>query len=459
MAAANAQATEKHSCKQVSRQLSRICASATFRGAGRLRRFLEFIVAELLAGRQDEIKEYVVGAAVFDKTAAFDPRTDPIVRVQARRLRALLERYYREEAGPDELVIDLPKGGYFPVISARRAAAPKTAWAVALANRNTVAVAAMADHSQAVELGYFCQGLRQELLCGLAQMPGIRLLADPVQAEAMGVRAAVLVAGSVRKAGSMLRVTLQVVDGASGCLLWSGSVDGAAEDVLGVQQQAAQMVAGQVRAHGAGAPAGQSLRRPAENLAARNLYLQGRYHLSQRTEEGLGKAVEFFERALQEDPQFALAHAGLADAYALLGHYGVLAPAEMSTKAAANAATAVMLEPDSAAAQTTLAHVKACQDWDWVGAERQFRHALLLDPAYPTAHHWFASSCLAPLGRLDEALEEMRLAQTLDPVSPIIARDLAVMHLFRRDLEQALEQCDHTIELNPHFSPAFCTLG
>ena len=110
-------------------------------------------------------------------------------------------------------------------------------------------------------------------------------------------------------------------------------------------------------------------------------------------------------------------------------------------------------------ARTTLAHVKAVQDWDWLGAEREFQLAIGLAPGYATAHHWFAMSCLVPLGRLDEALQEMVLAQSLDPVSSIVARDLAVLHLYRRDLEAALEQCDHTIELNPHFSPAYWTLG
>jgi serine/threonine-protein kinase len=196
-----------------------------------------------------------------------------------------------------------------------------------------------------------------------------------------------------------------------------------------------------------------------DNLAARNLYLQGRYHLNQRTEEGLQKAVEFFERAIGEDSQYALAHSGLADGYGLLTHYGVLPPAQVWTKAASSAASSVMLDPGSAEAHTSLAHVKSTQDWDWQGAENEFQLAISLDPAYATAHHWYAMSCLVPIGRLDEALDEMFIAQSLDPVSSIVARDLALVHLFRRDLEAALEQCDHTIELNPHFSPAYWTLG
>ncbi|MGH3181200.1 MAG: tetratricopeptide repeat protein, partial [Streptosporangiaceae bacterium] len=159
------------------------------------------------------------------------------------------------------------------------------------------------------------------------------------------------------------------------------------------------------------------------------------------------------------DPHYALAHSGLTDAYSLLGHYGVLAPAEVWTKTAASATTAVMLDPHSVEGQTSLAHVKASQDWDWTGAERLFRHAISLDPSYATAHHWYAMTCLAPLGRLDEALDEVRIAQSLDPVSAIIARDSALIRCYRREFDLALEQCDHAIELNPHFSAAFWTLA
>ncbi|HVA64820.1 MAG TPA: hypothetical protein VNF74_13930 [Terriglobales bacterium] len=452
---------DKAANKAVQEQLARISNSVTFRGAGRLRRFLEFIVAETLAGRKEQIKEYVVGVAVFDKPDTFDPRNDPIVRVQARRLRAVLERYYHDEGYGAELVIELPKGGYAPVLKPRAAAPARTALAVALVNRNTVAVQAIADHSHQAELGYFCQGLQQELVCALAQVPGIRVLASPPDGRnpASGESAAALLAGgSVRKSREALRVIVHLMDGASGCYLWSDGVDGELADLFALQQKAARLLAAQVQSEAAGGDKRQA-RRPAENLAARNLYLQGRYHLNQRTEESLRKAAEFFERAMLEDPQYALAHSGLADAYSLLSHYGVLAPAEVWTKTVAHATTGVMLDPNSVEAQTSLAHVKASQDWDWAGAERQFRHAISLDPGYATAHHWYAMNCLSPTGRLAEALDEVRIAQSLDPVSAIIARDLALIYCYRREYELALEQCDHTIELNPHFSAAFWTLA
>ena len=256
-----------------------------------------------------------------------------------------------------------------------------------------------------------------------------------------------------------MRVTTHLIDSASGSYLWSEPQDFAAAGLRGARGGGARRRQEARDARPGARDRGLHGRRPADNLAARNLYLQGRYHMNQRTEEGLRKAVEFFERAIVEDSQYALAHSGLADGYGLLTHYGVFAPASVWTKAAASAAAAVMLDPESAEARTSLAHVKSTQDWDWRGAEREFQLAISLDPGYATAHHWYALSCLVPIGRLDEALDEILIAQSLDPVSAIVARDLALVHLFRRDFEAALDQCDHAIELNPHFSPAYWALG
>jgi len=452
--------------KRVRQQLDRILNSATFRDAGRLKRFIDFIVLEALGGHTDQLKEYAVGVEVFDKKSSFDPRTDPIVRVQARRLRVMLERYYRDEGHRDEIVIDLPKGGYAPVFAPRESVAPaaKGAVTVTLMQRNTVAVTAFADYSPGTDLDYFCKGLRQEVIGSLSKLRDIRLLAwvpssATEQARAGGSIAATMVSGSVRKSGNELRVDVQLIDGATGCYLWSETIDGDLQDTFPLQKEVAYTVVKKFQAELFSAEHARGWMRPSENLAARNLYLQGRYHLNQRTEEELRKAADFFERALREDPQYALAHSGLADAYGLLGHYGVLAPADVWTKAASSAATAVILDDNSVEAHTSLAHVKSTQDWDWGAAQRQFEQAFRLDFSYATAHHWYAMSCLVPLGRLDEALNEMVIAQSLDPVSAIIARDVAVVHCYRCEYEAALEQCDHTIELNPHFSPAFWTLG
>jgi serine/threonine-protein kinase len=450
-------------------QLDRILSSATFRQVDRLKRFLSFIVRESLEGRGDQLKEYVVGVQVFDKDSSFDPRADPIVRVQARRLRARLGRYYREEGGNDATVIELPKGGYAPVFRPREAAASgRRSMGPTLAGQNTIAVLPFSDHSASHDLGYFCDGLYQELIHRLARVEALRVLVAPPGEAALGGaggalqyagQVAMLVTGAVRKAGDRLRVTVHLVDAATASYLWSESIDAAAADILAVHEMVADTVVKKLEPRLTDEGQRRGSRRPAENLAARNLYLQGRYHLNQRTDEGLQKALDFFEKAIVEDAHFALAHSGLADAHSLLAHYGVRQPSLAWAAAASSAATAVMLDGHSAEARTSLAHVKATQDWDWHGAQREFHMAIGFDPGYATAHHWYAMSCLVPKGRLDEALDEMRIAQSLDPVSSIVARDLALIHAYRRDYDAALEQCDHTIELNPHFSPAYWALG
>jgi serine/threonine-protein kinase len=441
--------------------LDRILTSPTFQQGDRLKRFLKFIVLEAVAGRRHELKEYVIGVQVFGKEESFDPRTDPIVRVQARRLRAKLVRYYREEGRADELVIELPKGGYAPVFKQRDAPVLiKRSVATALVSRNTVAVLPFADYSVEHDLAYFCRGLRDEIVHHLAGFPSLRILAsDEPRATGDKTDAAMIISGSVRRSANRLRLTAQLIDGATGCYIWSESVDATLDDPFPAQEQVANAIVARIEPELGDHRSTSPSRRPNENLAAHNLYLQGRYYLNQRTEEGLRKALDFFEKALIEDAEYAAAHAGLSDAYGLLTHYGVFAPAEAWTKAAASAAAAVMLDANSAEAHTSLAHMKATQDWDWAGAEREFQRAISLDPRCATSHHWYAMSCLAPLGRLDEALDEMLVAQALDPVSSIVARDLAVIHFYRRDFETALEQCDHTIELNPHFAPAYWILG
>jgi len=460
--------TPNHISEEKTReQLERILKSKIFRTVERLKRFVSFIVSETLAGRGDQLKEFVVGIQVFDKDPSFDPRNDPIVRVQARRLRARLERYYSEEGQNDEILIELPKGGYATTFRHRDRPSPKRSVTSTLVSRNTILVTPFADHSPEAELDYFCKGLAEEIVDTLAKVKTARVVAldaaqllygNDVREVVNRLNAGLIVSGSVRKAGEDVRITAQFIDGANGSFLWSESINRKIDNIYAIQEEVAQTILKRLeegRAEGSHA----SGRRPTDNLAAYNLYLQGRYQLSQRSEEGLRKAAEFFEKAILEDPQYAEGYSGLADAYGLLGHYGVLTPAEVWTKAASNAAWAVLQDESSAEAHTSLAHVKSTQDWDWLAAEREFKLAIQLDPRYPTAHHWYAVSCLAPMARLDQALEEIELARALDPVSSVIARDLAVIYYYRRDFEAALEQCDHTIELNPHFSPAYWTLG
>lgn len=443
----------------VRRELQKIIASKSFRQGDRLQRFLSFIVEETLAGRGDQLKEYPVGVDVFGKESSFDPRMDPIVRVQARRLRMRLYTYYQEEGQADELVIELPKGGYAPTFRKVEHAPKKRSLAPALVSRNTVAVQVFEDCSPAGDEGYFCRGLASEIVHALSKVGSIVVIDNNAPQPAGTPVAALVVSGSVRKANDTWRITTQIGDAMRGSILWSDSVDRKRGNPFQVQEEVASVVAETLRSELVEGEGRHTLHPKVGNLAANNMYLQGRYQMSQRTEGGLRKAMEYFQKAIDEDPGFAQAYAGMADAQLLMANYGVSAPMELWTKTASNAAHAVLLDDESSDAHTSLAHVKAVQDWDWDGSEQEFRRAIRLNPRNSMAHHWYAMSCLVPLGRLDEALQEITMAQSLDPISSIVSRDLAQIYHFRREYDLALEQCDYTIEQNPHFAAAYWTLG
>src|SRR5258708_1543258 len=218
----------KNSNDKVLDQLNRILSSKAFRQADRLKRFLSFVVDETISGRSDRLKEFVVGVEVFGKDTSFDPRNDPIVRVQARRLRAQLARYYREEGQEEELVIEMPKGGYAPIFRPLKSAPPKRSISPAFVSRNTVLVLPFADHSLAGDQQYFCEGLTQEIIHTLAGMDAIRLVASTQAVDS----AAMIINGSVRLAGSEVRITANLVDTAGDCYLWSDSIDRKLENIF-----------------------------------------------------------------------------------------------------------------------------------------------------------------------------------------------------------------------------------
>lgn len=453
---------------EIRAQLERIFASDVFANVDRLRRFLQFIVDETLKGKGGNLKEFLVGVEVFDKSAHFDPRTDPIVRVQARRLRERLAQYYASQGRKDSVVIELPKGSYKPVFQRPGKTTVRPAQTL-LAARNTVAVPPFADHSPLRDQAYFCRGLADEIITALTKVPGLRVVAWATAAEGaerteemrqMADRydVATVVDGSVRKSGDDVRITVRLLDTGNGTYVWSETFDRKAENVFAVQDEISRRIAEELREQIDEDRTGRLVRH-SSNLAAYNLYLKGRYHLSHRSEKALLKAAESFERATKEDPSYALAFAGLADSYALLANYGVVPPMEVWTKAISAATTAVLLNEHSSEAHASLGHVKATHAWDWAGAEREFQKAIALNPRCATAHHWYARACLAPLARLTEAVEEMNVAQSLDPVSPIISRDAAVIFFFKHDFDAAIEQCRYAIQEEPNFYGTYWILG
>ena len=440
--------------REVRDQIERITSSTAFRTSDRLKHFITFVTSQALQGKGDNLKEYAVGVQVFGRETAFDPRTDPVVRVQARRLRARLERYYHEEGQNDEIVVDLPKGGYAPVFRRRDVEAPPKSVTVAAPQENTVAVHAIVDLSSAQDLGRFCAGLTREMVRRLASVKGLRIATAYLPA---GFSPAMAIDGSISQANEGFRLTVNLINLTTGCYEACESIDVPSVDTFAVQDATADALVSRLQPF---LTSSRTSRRPqTENLTARNLCKQALYHLEQRTDESLERAAELFERAVVEDAQYSLAHSGLSDAYSMLGSYGLRPSTSMVNMAMSSAATAVMLDGESAQARTSLAHAKARAYWNWLDAELDFQKAIRLDPMYATGHHWYARCCLVPLGRLDEARHEVLLAHSLDPVSSIIAREVASIHYYRRDFEGALAHCDQAIELNPHFPHAYFILS
>src|SRR5262245_6763514 len=265
--------------------------------------------------------------------------------------------------------------------------------------------------------------------------------------------------GSVQCAGERIRVTVQLVSVASGAPLWAEKFDEQSTDVFAVEDYITERVTNSLTRRLLDEDQKHSLGRGVEHREAYQLYLRGNYYWNQRTAEGLKRAIACFNQAIELDPQLAPAHVGLADSYALLGCvHGALPPREAMPLAKAAALTALELDEQLAEAHTALALTLALYDWDWAGAERAYLRALEINPTHATARHWYGL-LLAWMGRLDEALIELRGAQQLDPFSPIIGANVAWALYAAHRYDEAIAECRKTIEMTPNFYRAHVYLG
>ena len=316
---------------------------------------------------------------------------------------------------------------------------------------------------------FLADGITEALIHTLSGMPGVRVVARTsafafkgrtrdVREIAAQLEVSVVLEGSVRRSGKRLRVTTQLVDAADGCHRWSERYDREVDDVFALEDDIAQRVAEALRVTLTGVTAERPAR-AAANFAAYELYLRGRHAWNRRTEPELRRSLRYYREALDADPAFARALAGLADSYLTLGIYGLASPGEVMPAAQDAAERALALDADSAEARTSLACVRAVYGWDWGGAEGEFRRAIEAGPGYPTARHWYAMHCLAPQGRLTEARAELEAARANDPLSPTINVSLALVSLFERDTARAEREVAQVIELDPAFGFAHYVLG
>ena len=461
--------TTELSAESVRTQLAKILSSNTFARSERLARFLNFTVEQTLAGRGDGLKEFVIGIEVFDKTEKYDPRMDPIVRVEARRLREKLRKYYETEGKEDPLSIDFPTGTYVPLVEKRDASAIAAA-AAAPGTENAIAVLPFTNLSSDPDNEYFSDGLTEELIHALTKVEGLRVVAwsSAFQlkgktrdirriAEQLKVRA--VLEGSVRRTGERLRITAQLVDTTGGHYLWSETYERELKDVFAVQDEISSAIVGALRIKLAG-PSGRSLvTRYTENLQAYHLYLKGRFYWNKRNEQDFYKALGFFEQAIETDANYAPAYAGVADTYIMLGEHGALPALRVMQEARVAAERALKIDPSLAEAHGSLGSVAGLYEWNWSASERHFRRAIELNPSYPTAHQWYGYDFLTPQGRLEEAIAALERAHHLDPLSLIITTCLGTVYDIARQHERARAYYDKVFELDDTFVRAHLSAG
>jgi len=339
-------------------------------------------------------------------------------------------------------------------------------WQTHNTNRSIASVAVLPLEYLSNEPGqeYFADGVTDELITQLAKTGAFRVTSRTSSmqfkksnknlrqiAGELGVEA--LVEGSIERAGDRVRIRAQLIRASTDQHLWAESYDGAVSDLLSLEDRVARDIALKVAVNLTPTQEQRFVRTRTVNPDAHLDYLRGRYFWNQRTADGFEKALGYFQAAIDKDPNYAAAYAGLADTYLLLGGYYFHSQNETIPKARIAVQKALQLE-DLAEAHTTLGLIAENYDWDWQTAEKEFRRAIELNPNYSTAHHWYGEAFLALTGRFDEALAEMNRAAELDPLSPIISADVGATLYLARRYDQAIHQLQRTLELYPDYEIA-----
>jgi len=316
---------------------------------------------------------------------------------------------------------------------------------------------------------YLSEGISESLITSLSRLPRLKVKPrDTVfrykgkdrdfqeLGRELGVRA--LLKGRLAQRGESLSISVELVDTSDGTLLWREQYSRRAGDLLSIEQEISKEISRQLRLKLSGEEQRRMTAASTRNTEAHQLYLQGRYHWNRRTEEALKKSTDYFQQAIERDPGHAQAWAGLADSYNILGLFGWMPIADAFPRARAAATRAIEMEEALAEPHASLAILKTTYEWDWRGAEREFQRAIELNPDYSTAHHWYAWYLLV-VGRLPEALAEIRRARDLEPHSPIINANLGFLYYYNRQYEQSVQQARRTIEMDPALPRAHLLLG
>ncbi len=479
---------ERSSPDAVRAQLARILASPQFARSERLATFLRYVVERAAEGKAEELKETVIGMEVFGRAPGYDPKANPIVRVQAARLREKLRDYYSASDLNGELVIEVPKGSYAPrwrptiaePTGLRRwrrlalgvAAASLCAlglggwlwWRVASSPLiSSMAVLPLRALNGGAENEWIADGLTAEIIHDLAGLPGVGVVSATSsfalkgKGKAMreigtllGVDAAV--EGDLKRDGSKVRVLARLVRTSDDRLLWSGAFERDVGELFALENELASRIVATLRPN----LREQGRRQQAMDPEAYQLYLRGLSARHRWTAAGRREALSLFIQAAEKDPRAARAWAAQAFTYYDLGLQ--MTPREAYPKARAAALRALEIDANSADAYVSLGYVHWFLDRNRTAAEEAFSRALQLKPSSQEALQDYCHY-LMDRGQLEKGLEVALRAERLDPLSPETGRMLALMYFHSRRPDEAIAQCRKVLERNPEYRRAYHTLG
>jgi len=326
---------------------------------------------------------------------------------------------------------------------------------------DSVAVLPFTNTGGEQDTEYLSDGITETLINNLSRVSKLRVVprstvfrykgqsnAPEKIARELNVRA--VVTGRVTRRGDSFVVGAELIDVGRDSQLWGDQYSQKLSDILGIQEQISREITDHLKVQLSSAEQQQLTKRDTQNPEAYQLYLRGRYFWNKRTPEGVKQGLAYFQQAIERDPNYALAYAGVADSYAVgNGRYLGLTGLQSRPKSKEASLKALSLDDSLAEAHTTLADTYLYFDWDWAKADEEFRRAIAANPNYPTAHQWYAE-CLYAAGRFDEAIAQAKRAQELDPLSPIINGSLAATYLYARRYEEALEQYKKTYQMDPN---------
>jgi TolB-like protein/DNA-binding winged helix-turn-helix (wHTH) protein/Tfp pilus assembly protein PilF len=321
------------------------------------------------------------------------------------------------------------------------------------------------------EQDYFADGMTDDLIANLAKIHSLRVISrstamaykgthKPLPQIANELNVDAVVEGTVMRVGNRVRITAELVQVSTDQHLWADTYESPIGDVLALQNRVSSAIVDEIRINLTKEDKERLAQKPSVSPEAYEDYLKGRYYWNKRSGDGFEKAIGYFEEATRRDPQYALAYAGLADCYGIIGAtiYGRLPAAEASPKAKAAAIRALEIDPSLAAAETSLATAKFNYDWDWAGAADGFKKAIQLDPGYSTAYQRY-SLYLSAMGKFDDSFEQIKKARELEPLSISINTSLGWRLYLAREYDRSIAQLRDTLEMDPASEWAHLNLG